>query len=66
MRLPYGRADNEPLRLVWSGRHIASKALPLALQALTNLPDAPAVYLHVLGEGPVTEGVQTSLKATQR
>ena len=53
--LPKVRAGDEVLRLVWSGQHIARKALPLALESLARLGEYPAVHLDVLGGGPMTE-----------
>ncbi|HBG04814.1 MAG: hypothetical protein A2075_11555 [Geobacteraceae bacterium GWC2_58_44] len=43
-----------PLRLCWSGRHDARKALPLLLQALARLPEPQLVTLDVLGTGNET------------
>jgi glycosyltransferase involved in cell wall biosynthesis len=40
-----------PLRLCWSGRHEAIKALPLLLEALAQLPAPERVQLTVIGEG---------------
>src|ERR1017187_6046021 len=44
-QLPRDRAVEKPLRLVWSGQHIARKALPLALEALAHLAEDPGVVL---------------------
>jgi glycosyltransferase involved in cell wall biosynthesis len=40
-----------PLRLLWAGRLEPRKGLPLALQALTRVPDL-SVTLDVAGDGP--------------
>jgi glycosyltransferase involved in cell wall biosynthesis len=52
--LPKDHAVGEPLRLIWSGLHIPGKALPLALEALANLGEYPAVHMDVLGAGPMS------------
>lgn len=39
-----------PLRLVWSGWHLARKALPILLRALAMLPPGFEYHLDVLGE----------------
>jgi glycosyltransferase involved in cell wall biosynthesis len=41
-----------PLRVVWSGRHLGRKALPILLQTAAKLKDR--VELVVLGDGPET------------
>lgn len=46
------RNQGEPLRLVWSGNFIASKALLLLLLAMARLPRDVNVEAHVLGDGP--------------
>lgn len=46
------RSNQETLRLCWSGRHDASKALPILLYALKNVSNC---RLDVLGEGPCTK-----------
>jgi glycosyltransferase involved in cell wall biosynthesis len=43
-----------PLRIVWSGLHIARKALPLLLRALARSPIKFQWHLDVLGVGPLT------------
>jgi len=43
-----------PLRLCWSGRHEAIKALPLVFRALDALPGRERVKLDILGEGSET------------
>jgi glycosyltransferase involved in cell wall biosynthesis len=43
-----------PLRICWSGRHEARKALPLLLDALAQLNQERKIILDVLGEGPET------------
>jgi glycosyltransferase involved in cell wall biosynthesis len=43
-----------PLKICWSGRHVAIKALPLLLRAVALLPAGAGVELHILGEGPET------------
>jgi glycosyltransferase involved in cell wall biosynthesis len=45
-------AENEPLRIVWSGRLIARKALELLLEALAQLPVDVRFKLTVVGDGP--------------
>lgn len=49
------RAPGEPLRLVWSGRHIPCKALPLLLRALAAMGGEPHWRLDILGEGRLTD-----------
>jgi len=44
-----------PLKLCWSGRHEARKALPLLLEAVASLPGKDRLELHILGEGPETQ-----------
>jgi glycosyltransferase involved in cell wall biosynthesis len=44
-----------PLRMVWSGLHIARKALPLLLRAVASYPVKFKWHLDVLGEGPLTK-----------
>lgn len=53
--VPTRRAHGEPLRIVWSGLHIARKALPLGLRGLAKLPRHVHWRLDVLGQGPLTE-----------
>lgn len=57
---PLGRARtfdvNRPLRIVWSGRHIGRKALPLLLRAMATVN---GVELTVLGDGPETDAWKT-------
>jgi len=48
------RSPDEPLRLAWSGRHDAGKALPLLLRALAELPRQTPWNLTILGQGPDT------------
>ncbi len=48
------RAEGEPLRIVWSALHANFKALPLLLDALTELPQGVDWKLTVLGAGPMT------------
>ncbi len=43
------------LRLCWSGRHWAPKALPILLRALSASPAASMVSVMVLGDGPETQ-----------
>lgn len=45
------RDSEQPLRILWSGRLRAWKALPLLLHALAELPPALSYELRVLGEG---------------
>lgn len=46
------REPGESLELVWSGVHIAGKALPVLLRALSCVPARVDWRLHVLGDGP--------------
>jgi glycosyltransferase involved in cell wall biosynthesis len=55
---PRVRAENETLRLVWSGQHIPRKALPLALEAMARLPEDQLFHLDILGTGPKTPHCQ--------
>ena len=48
------RANGEPLRLAWSGRHLPGKALNLLLRALGDVPDKTDWRLDIYGEGPCT------------
>jgi glycosyltransferase involved in cell wall biosynthesis len=48
------RADNESLRLVWSGLHTPGKALPILLKALAVMPNHINWRLDILGEGRET------------
>ncbi len=43
------RLSNEPLKIVWSGRHIPGKNLPLLLMSLTKVNFE--FELHILGDG---------------
>jgi glycosyltransferase involved in cell wall biosynthesis len=45
------REDREELRVLWLGRFMPRKGLPLAVQALERLPSEAGVVLEVLGEG---------------
>jgi glycosyltransferase involved in cell wall biosynthesis len=47
------RTVDKPLRIVWSGLHLAGKALNLLLEALARVPTQAAVELHILGDGPM-------------
>jgi glycosyltransferase involved in cell wall biosynthesis len=47
---PPRRAPREPLKLLWVGRLLPRKCLPLAIEALAQLKDAP-VRLLVAGKG---------------
>ncbi|MFB3893939.1 MAG: glycosyltransferase family 4 protein [Phycisphaerae bacterium] len=49
------RRPGEPLRLAWSGRHDAGKALHLLLKAVAMLPAEVDWRLDILGEGPCTK-----------
>lgn len=51
-----------PLRLAWSGRHIGSKCLPLALRALARLKGR-AWTLDVIGAGASTEAWKREARA---
>ena len=52
---PRTRSASEPLRLIWSGAHVARKALPLLLCALARLPPSSQWQLEILGTGPLTK-----------
>ena len=52
--LPSRRKPDEPLRLCWSGLHLARKALPLLLRAAILFPKRINWTLDVLGSGPCT------------
>jgi glycosyltransferase involved in cell wall biosynthesis len=52
------RSDQEPLRIAWSGRHLAGKALHLLLRALSCLPDSMNWHLDIYGDGPSRTGWQ--------
>lgn len=43
-----------PLRLCWSGRHDATKALPILIHALSGMRNQQQVTLDVMGEGAET------------
>lgn len=49
---PSRRLPGEPLRLVWSGRHVPGKALNLAIEAVSQLPVSVSWRLEILGDGP--------------
>ncbi len=51
---PTARKPGEPLRICWSARHLAGKALPLLLRALHSVPESIDWRLAVLGSGPCT------------
>jgi glycosyltransferase involved in cell wall biosynthesis len=48
------RTDGRSLRMIWSGLHVARKALPLLLAALHELGNDPDWTLTILGYGPCT------------
>lgn len=48
------RRRGDPLRIVWSGKHIPGKALILALEALSRLHEKHRWELHILGQGKLT------------
>jgi glycosyltransferase involved in cell wall biosynthesis len=55
---------SRPLRVIWSGRHLGRKALPILLQAMAKLKPESKVELTVLGDGPETghwRGIADSL-----
>ena len=52
------RANGEPLRLAWSGRHLPGKALHLLLRALSRLPESVDWRLDIYGDGPLRMGWQ--------
>lgn len=45
---------SRPLRLVWSGKHISRKGLPLAIRSFAATPDHLRVEMIVLGGGRLT------------
>jgi glycosyltransferase involved in cell wall biosynthesis len=45
---------HRPLKIIWSGKHIGRKALPILLHAIASLKDRSTVQLTVVGEGPET------------
>lgn len=45
------REDRDVMRLLWLGRFMPRKGLPLAVEALEKLPGDARVILEVLGEG---------------
>lgn len=49
------REDDQPLRVLWTGRLEAWKALPLLLKAVAKLPEGTAVQVRVLGSGSRAE-----------
>jgi len=51
---PQPRVPQEPLKLIWSGRHIPSKALPVLFAALRRLPERIHWTLEILGSGSCT------------
>jgi glycosyltransferase involved in cell wall biosynthesis len=46
------RSVGEPMKIVWSGLHIPRKALNLALETVSLLPEEIKWELHILGDGP--------------
>lgn len=46
---------SRPLRLVWVGKHIGRKALPILLHALARMEGPAPCEMVVIGEGPQTE-----------
>ena len=50
---PRARGAGEPLRIVWSGLHLAGKALNLLLEAVAHIPRHVPLELHILGDGPL-------------
>lgn len=51
---PRRERGNPELHIVWSGLHIARKALPLLLEAAGRLPPHLQWSLTILGSGPLT------------
>jgi glycosyltransferase involved in cell wall biosynthesis len=49
------RELNQPLQLVWSGLHIARKALNILLKAMSFVPKDIKWHLHILGHGKQTK-----------
>lgn len=52
------RPADGPLRLVWVGRMLPLKALPLALRAVAAVPPDVEVRLTVVGSGPLAAQVE--------
>jgi glycosyltransferase involved in cell wall biosynthesis len=52
LRAPFRRDLGRGFNLLWAGRLIRRKALPLALEALSQVRDLP-VRLQIAGEGPM-------------
>jgi len=52
--VPACRANNESLKIAWSGVHVYRKALPLLLNALEQVHSNVNWELNVLGEGALT------------
>jgi len=50
------RADQESLRIAWSGRHLPGKALHLLLRGLSRLPNSIDWRLDIYGDGPSRTG----------
>ena len=50
------RADRDPLRIAWSGRHFPGKTLHLLLRALSRLPASTDWRLDIYGDGPSRPG----------
>lgn len=48
------RIDTRLVKFSSSGRHISSKALPIALRALAKLPDRHSWHFDIIGSGPMT------------
>jgi glycosyltransferase involved in cell wall biosynthesis len=51
---PRARREDNLLRLIWSGIHVARKGLPLALETIARLPKGLRCHLDILGTGPMT------------
>jgi glycosyltransferase involved in cell wall biosynthesis len=54
--------DGHGLRMMWSGLHVARKALPLLLHAIHQLGDETDWTLTILGSGPCTHKWQQLAK----
>lgn len=49
------RKENDPLIIIWSGQHIAHKALNILIKSLSGLPKNIRWKLTILGYGKMTE-----------
>ncbi len=56
------RNRHEITRLLWVGRFFATKALPLAVEALQKVPASVPIHLEVIGGGPLEKEFKSWLK----